>query len=167
MAKLFEWRLRVGPHRPLFPDTLKSNLAGVARRSEIIFFSLFHHSVFPAYFFMYPFLFNTFFFLQFTLSLSLRIFWSITLSSLSSTLPFFFCLGSQRISRFKCTAVCTLYSVKYSQFFLFPPLHPNYQWPTCVINCSVYDHFTFVLLNPPTWQTVYLTMKLAFLCYYC
>jgi hypothetical protein len=62
-----------------------------------------------------------FFSLQFTISLSLRIFWGITLSSISSTHPFFFCVESQRISRFKCTAFCTLYSVKYSQLFVSTP----------------------------------------------
>ena len=110
-----------GPHRQLFPYTLESKHVGVARRSEIIFFSFFHHSVFPTYFlcslsFSIPFLS-----LQFTMSLSLRIFWGIALSSLSSTYPFFFCLGSQRISRFKNTAFCTFYSVMYCPLFISTP----------------------------------------------
>lgn len=121
MAQLFEWPLVVRPHMHLFPYTLKSKLAGVARRSEIIFFSSFHHSVFPTYFlcslsFSIPFLS-----LQFTISLSLRIFWGITLSSLSSTHLFFFCFGSQRISPFKYAAFCTLYFVIYCPFFISTP----------------------------------------------
>jgi hypothetical protein len=98
---------------PLFPSKLKSKL-GVDRRSEIIFFSFFHHSVFPTCFFLFPFLFNTVFFLPFTVSLSLRIVWGITLSSLFSKDLFFFYLVSLRILRFKYTAFCGFYSVIYS-----------------------------------------------------
>ena len=110
-----------GATHALFPYTLKSKLARVARRPEIIFFSFFHHSVFLTYFLCSLSFSIPLFSLQFTISLSLRIFWGITLSSLSSTHPFFFCLGSQRISRFKYTAFCTLYSVLYCPFFISNP----------------------------------------------
>jgi hypothetical protein len=119
VVKLFERRLIVGPHTLLFPYTLKSKLAGDARLSEIILFSLFHHSVFPTYFpcslsFQYR------FFPIYYQSVTSYLLGQYSIS-LSSTHPFFFCLGSQRISCFKYTAFCTPYSVTYSQFLISTP----------------------------------------------